>query len=128
MNIPQDLRYTNEHEWIRLEGEIAVVGITDYAQDQLGDIVFVELPAASDPLEAMGVFGTVEAVKTVYDLFSPLSGEIVDVNAELESHPEYVNEDPYGNGWMIKIQMADASASDELLTAQAYIDLIGEEE
>lgn len=127
MNIPEELRYTDEHEWVRLDGDIATVGITDYAQDQLGDIVFVELPSTSDSVDAHGIFGQVEAVKTVSDLFSPMAGSIVEVNEELEAHPEYVNEDSYGNGWMIKIQINDAGAYENLLTAKAYQDLIGEE-
>ena len=127
MHIPEELRYTSEHEWIRLEGDRAVMGITDYAQDQLGDIVFVELPDVGDAVETMGAFGTVEAVKTVSDLFSPLAGEISDVNIELESHPEYVNEDPYGIGWMIELKMVNPDQYDGLLTAQGYLNLIGEE-
>ena len=128
MNIPEELRYTSEHEWIRLEGDTAVVGITDYAQDQLGDIVFVELPEAGDSTESSGVFGTVEAVKTVSDLFSPLTGDITEVNTGLEAHPEYVNEDPYGNGWMIKIKLGNPDEYEGLLSAGGYLDLIGEEE
>ncbi|MEE2709131.1 MAG: glycine cleavage system protein GcvH [Gemmatimonadota bacterium] len=127
MHIPEKLRYTSEHEWIRLEGDRAVIGITDYAQDQLGDIVFVELPDVGDAVETMGVFGAVEAVKTVSDLFSPLAGEISDVNIKLELHPEYVNEDPYGNGWMIKLKMFNPDQYNGLLNAQGYLDLIGEE-
>ena len=127
MNIPEELRYTDEHEWVKLDGDIATVGITDHAQDQLGDIVFVELPSRSDSIEAQGIFGQVEAVKTVSDLFSPLTGSIVEVNEELEAHPEYVNEDAYGSGWMIKIQIDNAGAYEDLLTAKAYQDLIGEE-
>ena len=126
MQIPEELKYTVEHEWVRIEGDVATIGITDYAQDQLGDIVFVELPEAGDSCEAMGVFGTVEAVKTVADLFSPMSGEIAEVNADLEGHPEYVNEDPYGKGWMIKLTLTNPENAGELLTAQAYKDLIGE--
>ena len=128
MNIPEELRYTSEHEWIRLEGDTAVVGITDYAQDQLGDIVFVEIPEAGDSTESSGVFGTVEAVKTVSDLFSPLTGDITEVNTGLEAHPEYVNEDPYGNGWMIKIKLGNPDEYEGLLSAGGYLDLIGEEE
>ena len=126
MNIPEKLRYTNEHEWVRLEGEVAVVGITDYAQDQLGDIVFVELSEVGESIESTSVFGTVEAVKTVSDLFSPLTGEITEVNTELEAHPEYVNEDAYGNGWMIKIKLSNSDEYEGLLTAKGYLDLIGE--
>lgn len=125
MLIPDDLRYTTEHEWVRSEGDFATVGITDYAQDQLGDIVFIELPAIGTLVESMRVFGTVEAVKTVSDLFSPMAGEIVAVNEDLEAHPEYVNTDPYGAGWMIKIKVTAPSEFDGLLTAQAYREMIG---
>lgn len=126
MHIPEELRYTNEHEWVRLEGDLAVVGITDYAQDQLGDIVFVELPGIGNPIETMGVFGTVEAVKTVSDLFAPMAGEVAAVNTELEAHPEYINEEPYGKGWMIKVKVSEPAAYGDLLTAQGYKELIGE--
>ncbi|MBI4552927.1 MAG: glycine cleavage system protein GcvH [Candidatus Latescibacteria bacterium] len=125
MLIPDDLRYTTEHEWVRLDGDIATVGITDYAQEQLGDIVFVELPAAGTPVESMRIFGAVEAVKTVADLFSPVTGAVIAVNEQLEAHPEYVNTDPYETGWMIKIRVTTASEFDGLLTAQAYQKLIG---
>ena len=125
MLVPEDLRYTDQHEWVGLEGEIATVGITDYAQDQLGDIVFVELPAVGTAVESMCPFGTVEAVKTVSDLFSPMTGDVIAVNEALEAHPEYVNTDPYGAGWMIKIKVKTATEIDELLTAQAYRELIG---
>lgn len=125
MLIPDDLRYTTEHEWVRSEGAFATVGITEYAQDQLGDIVFIELPAIGALVESMRVFGTVEAVKTVSDLFSPMAGEIVAVNEDLEAHPEYVNTDPYGAGWMIKIKVTVPSEFDGLLTAQAYREMIG---
>lgn len=128
MNVPEELRYTSEHEWTRLEGDVAIIGITDYAQDQLGDIVFVELPETGTPVRSMEVFGTVEAVKTVSDLYSPMSGEIIAVNGELEDHPEYVNTDPYGKGWMIKIRVSHPDEWDGLLDAAGYQTLIGEEE
>lgn len=125
MNIPQDLKYTKEHEWIKLDGDVATVGITDFAQGELGDIVYVEIETEGETLAAEEVFGTVEAVKTVSDLFMPLSGEIIEFNAGLEADPEAVNRDPYGAGWMIKIQVSDASEVDGLLDAAAYGELIG---
>ncbi len=124
MNIPKELRYTKDHEWVRLEGDVAVIGITDYAQGELGDIVFVEIETEGDNLDAEEVFGTVEAVKTVSDLFMPLRGEVVEVNEALEDDPQLVNEDPYGKGWMIKVKLEDASVLDSLLTDEAYKDLI----
>lgn len=124
MNIPKELRYTKDHEWVRLEGDVAVIGITDYAQGELGDIVFVEIETEGDNLDAEEVFGTVEAVKTVSDLFMPLKGEVVEVNEALEDDPQLVNEDPYGKGWMIKVKLEDASVLDSLLTDEAYKDLI----
>ena len=120
MNFPTNVKYTSEHEWIRLEGEEAYVGITDYAQDQLGDIVFVDVTTEDETLEAGEVFGTIEVVKTVSDLFLPVGGEILEVNPELEEHPELVNQDPYGKGWMIKVSMSDAAELDELMDAEAY--------
>ena len=125
MNIPAELKYTKEHEWIRLEGEIATVGITDFAQKELGDIVYVEVDTLDQTLDKDEVFGTVEAVKTVSDLFLPLSGEIVEFNEDLESNPESVNSDPYGKGWMIKIKVADVSDFDSLLSADDYKNLVG---
>ncbi len=125
MNIPADLRYTKDHEWIKLEGDIATVGITDFAQKELGDIVYVEVETLDQTLGKDDVFGTVEAVKTVSDLFLPLAGEIIDFNADLESAPETVNSDPYGKGWMIKVKVSNPSDFDELLTADAYRELIG---
>lgn len=125
MLVPEDLRYTDQHEWVRLEGDIVTVGITDYAQDQLGDIVFVELPAIGTAVESMGVFGTVEAVKTVSDLYSPMTGDVTEINRELEAHPEYVNTDPYGAGWMIKFRVRRPEERDSLLTPQGYRELIG---
>ncbi|BEG99908.1 glycine cleavage system protein GcvH [Bacteroides sedimenti] len=126
MNFPENLKYTNEHEWIRLDGEIAYVGITDYAQDQLGDIVFVDVPSEGETLAAGEVFGTIEVVKTISDLFLPVSGEIIEVNAALEENPELVNSDPYGEGWLVKVKPTDLSEFDALLDATAYRELINE--
>ncbi len=120
MNIPAELKYTKDHEWVRVEGDVAVVGVTDYAQGELGDIVYIEIETEGDNLNQEEVFGTVEAVKTVSDLFMPISGEIVEVNASLSDAPETVNTDPYGNGWMIKIKISDKSQLDELLSADDY--------
>ncbi|AEK22325.1 glycine cleavage system protein GcvH [Capnocytophaga canimorsus] len=125
MNIPSELKYTNDHEWVRIEGDVAVVGITDFAQRELGDIVYVEVETEGETLDKEEVFGTVEAVKTVSDLFLPLSGEIIEFNASLEENPEQVNADPYGDGWMIKVKIADPSQVETLLSAQAYKELIG---
>ena len=124
MNIPADLKYTKEHEWIRVEGDEAVIGVTDFAQSELGDIVFIEIETEGEELEQEEVFGTVEAVKTVSDLFMPISGEIIAFNKELEDAPEKVNEDPYGEGWMIRVKIADAAQFDELLSADDYQNLI----
>lgn len=126
MNFPTNVKYTSEHEWIRLENDEAIIGITDYAQDQLGDIVFVDVTAEGETLEQGEVFGTIEVVKTVSDLFLPIGGEIVEVNPELEEHPELVNKDPYGEGWIIRIKPTDASQMDELLDAEAYKKIINE--
>ncbi len=120
MNIPNDLKYTNDHEWIRLEGDVAIIGVTDFAQGELGDIVYVEVDTVDEELEIEEVFGTVEAVKTVSDLFMPLSGEVLEFNELLETNPEKVNEDPYGDGWMIKIKITDKSQVGQLLTAEDY--------
>ncbi|MFS4483937.1 glycine cleavage system protein GcvH [Hyunsoonleella sp. 2307UL5-6] len=125
MNIPSELKYTKDHEWIRIEGDLAVVGITDFAQSELGDIVYVEVETVDETLDADEIFGTVEAVKTVSDLFLPLSGEIVEFNEGLEDDPESVNSDPYGAGWMIKIKYTDASQIERLLSDEAYKVLIG---
>ncbi|GAK76710.1 MULTISPECIES: glycine cleavage system protein GcvH [Nonlabens] len=125
MNIPAELKYTKDHEWIRIEGDTATVGITDFAQSELGDIVYVEVETVDETLDVEEVFGTVEAVKTVSDLFLPLSGEITDFNEKLEDEPELVNSDPYGDGWMIKMSFSDASQLDALLSAEAYKELIG---
>ena len=124
MNIPSGLKYTKDHEWIKIEGDIATVGITDFAQSELGDIVYVEVDTLDETLDAEEVFGTVEAVKTVSDLFLPLSGEIVEFNEGLEDEPEKVNSDPYGEGWMIKLKFSDASQVEELLSAEDYKALI----
>jgi glycine cleavage system H protein len=120
MSVPAELKYTEEHEWVRVEGEIAVVGITHFAQGELGDIVYVEIETEGETLDKQEVFGSVEAVKTVSDLYMPVSGEIVAFNTNLESNPELVNTDPYGDGWMIKIKLSDSSELDHLLTADVY--------
>ena len=125
MNIPDNLKYTKEHEWVRLEGDVAVIGITDFAQGELGDIVFVEVETVDESLAADEVFGTVEAVKTVSDLFMPLSGEVVAFNEAVEDDPSLVNEDPYGEGWLIKVKVDNAQDVDALLDAQAYQALLG---
>lgn len=126
MNFPTNVKYTNEHEWIRLEGEEAYVGITDYAQTQLGDIVFVDIPTEGETLEKGETFGSIEVVKTVSDLFLPVGGEILEVNPALEENPELVNKDPYGEGWIIRIKPTDVSEAEELLDAEAYKKLINE--
>ncbi len=120
MNLPENLKYTKEHEWIRVEGNIATVGITDFAQGELGDIVFVEIETEGENLDKGETFGTVEAVKTVSDLFMPIGGEVVEFNAALEDSPELINKDAYGDGWMIKIDMSDASELDELMDVDSY--------
>jgi len=125
MNFPENLRYTKDHEWVSIEGNIATVGITDFAQGELGDIVYVDIAALGKPLAAEEVFGTVEAVKTVSDLFLPLSGTISTVNPALEAQPELVNTDPYGEGWMIKMTVDNISDMDNLMTAEAYSSLVG---
>ena len=125
MNIPSNLKYTKDHEWVLLEGDIATIGITDFAQKELGDIVYVEVETLDQTLEKDEVFGTVEAVKTVSDLFLPMSGEIIEFNDALESDPESVNTDPYGKGWMIKVKVANVNDFDELLSSDAYKELIG---
>lgn len=124
MNIPQELKYTKDHEWVRVEGDTAVIGITDFAQQELGDIVFVEIETEGETLDQEAVFGSIEAVKTVSDLFMPVSGEITEFNEALESNPEAVNTDPYGDGWMVKVTLSDSSELDGLLSAEAYADLI----
>ena len=125
MNIPSDLKYTKDHEWVKIEGDIITVGITDFAQSELGDIVYVEVETVDETLDAEEVFGTVEAVKTVSDLFLPVAGEIVAFNETLEDQPELVNTDPYGDGWMVKVKVADASDLDSLLSADDYKAIIG---
>ncbi|MEN8856449.1 MAG: glycine cleavage system protein GcvH [Flavobacteriaceae bacterium] len=125
MNIPSDLKYTKDHEWVKIEGDTAIVGITDFAQGELGDIVYVDVDTLDDTVEKDEVFGSVEAVKTVSDLFMPLSGEVIEFNEELEDEPELVNKDPYGKGWMIKLTISDDSQIADLLDAQTYQDLIG---
>jgi glycine cleavage system H protein len=125
MNIPSDLKYTKDHEWVSIDGEIATVGITDFAQKELGDIVYVEVETLDQTLVKDEVFGTVEAVKTVSDLFLPIAGEIIEFNDNLESNPETVNADPYGKGWMVKVKFSDASQIEELLSSEDYKALIG---
>ncbi|MEO9965993.1 MAG: glycine cleavage system protein GcvH [Reichenbachiella sp.] len=125
MNIPENLLYTEDHEWVKIEGDIATVGITDFAQGELGDIVYVEIETEGETIPKGELFGTIEAVKTVSDLFMPLSGEVAEFNEELESEPEIVNSDAYGDGWMIKIKLSDMTEKDGLLSADAYKELIG---
>ncbi|MDA9768816.1 glycine cleavage system protein GcvH [Flavobacteriaceae bacterium] len=124
MNVPAELKYTKDHEWIKVEGDIATIGITDFAQGELGDIVYVEVESLDDTLEADAVFGTVEAVKTVSDLFMPIAGEVIAFNDTLEDTPEIVNEDPYGAGWMIKVKLSDPKGIENLLDATAYTTLV----
>ena len=126
MNFPENLKYTKDHEWVSIDSDIATVGVTEFAQSELGDIVFVELDTEGDTMDQNEVFGTIEAVKTVSDLFMPLSGEITEVNSGLEDAPESVNESPYENGWMIKIKLSDTSELDRLLDVAAYKELIGQ--
>lgn len=125
MNIPANLKYTKEHEWVSLEGDVATIGITDFAQKELGDIVFVEIETVGQQMAANEVFGTVEAVKTVSDLYLPVAGTILEVNPDLAAAPEAVNSDPYGNGWMIKVKVDNPADLDQLLDAEAYQSLIG---
>jgi glycine cleavage system H protein len=125
MNIPANLKYTKDHEWVSIDGDLATVGITDFAQKELGDIVYVEVETLDQNLDKDEVFGTVEAVKTVSDLFLPLSGEIIEFNDNLESNPEAVNSDPYGAGWMVKVKISDASEVAQLLSSEDYAALIG---
>lgn len=125
MSIPAELKYTKDHEWVRIEGNIAVVGITDFAQGELGDIVFVDIDSVGDELNAGDVFGSVEAVKTVSDLYLPISGKVVEFNEELEDEPELVNTDPYGRGWIIKLEIASGADQSELLSAEQYNEVIG---
>jgi glycine cleavage system H protein len=125
MNVPVELKYTKDHEWIKIEGNIATIGITHFAQGELGDIVYVDVDTVDETIEKDEVFGSVEAVKTVSDLLMPLTGELTEFNEALEDEPEKVNNDPYGKGWMIKILISDASQIDELMSAEAYSELIG---
>lgn len=125
MNIPENLKYTKDHEWCKVDGDTLTIGVTDFAQSELGDIVFVEVETEGEELDKEEVFGTIEAVKTVSDLFMPVTGEVIEFNEELEASPEVVNSDPYGEGWMIKIKITDQGDLDELLDAAAYKDLIG---
>ncbi len=123
MNIPADLKYSKDHEWVKIEGDVATIGITDFAQTELGDIVYVDVDTEGDELDQNEVFGTVEAVKTVSDLFMPVAGEVQEFNEELEGNPELLNEDPYGKGWIIKVKVSDADLSD-LMDAEAYKELV----
>ncbi len=125
MNIPAELKYTKDHEWVKIDGDVAIVGITEFAQNELGDIVYVEIETEGESLSQEEVFGSVEAVKTVSDLFMPVSGEVIEFNEALESAPETVNQDPYGDGWMVKIKLSDSSELDALLSADDYKNLIG---
>jgi glycine cleavage system H protein len=125
MNIPEELKYTKDHEWVKIEGDVATIGITDFAQSELGDIVYVDVDTLDETVEADEVFGSVEAVKTVSDLFMPITGEVVEFNEELEDEPENVNTDPYGKGWMIKVKVSDVSEFENLLDAEGYTTIIG---
>jgi glycine cleavage system H protein len=124
MNVPANLKYTEDHEWVKVDGDVAVVGITDFAQGELGDVVFVDIQTAGETLDKGETFGTIEAVKTVADAFMPVSGEVLEVNEALDGAPDLVNTDPYGEGWMIKIKFSDASEFDTLLTAEQYKEII----
>lgn len=126
MNFPENLKYTKEHEWVSIEGDVATIGITEFAQSELGDIVFVEIETEGENLDQNEVFGTIEAVKTVSDLFMPITGEIIAINTDLEDAPESVNESPYENGWMVKIKASDLSQIDDLMDVSAYKSLIGQ--
>ena len=125
MNFPNELKYTKEHEWIRTEGDVAFVGITEFAQKELGDIVFLDINTVGEEVSADAIFGSIEAVKTVSDLFMPVTSEVLEFNKELESNPEYVNSDPYGKGWIVKVKLLDATQVDSLLTADRYKELVG---
>jgi glycine cleavage system H protein len=128
MEFPEDLKYTKEHEWLLVEGTTATVGITDYAQDRLGDVVYVELPAVGDKVSREDAFGVVESVKAVSDIYAPVSGKVLEVNDDLPDNPNMINEDPYGDGWLIKVEMNDAEEVAELMTAAEYQEYIAEEE
>jgi glycine cleavage system H protein len=125
MNFPSDLKYTKEHEWVRVEGDVATIGITEFAQSELGDIVFIDINTIGDSIGQDEIFGAVEAVKTVSDLFMPISGEVLEKNDDLDSSPESVNSDPYGAGWMIKVKMSNPSEMDGLLSAETYREMVG---
>lgn len=125
MNIPAELKYTKDHEWVRVEGDVAIIGVTDFAQSELGDIVFVEIDKVGEELDAEEVFGSIEAVKTVSDLFMPIGGEIIEVNDNIDSTPEMVNSDPYGEGWMIKVKIKDMAELENLLSADDYKNAVG---
>ena len=120
MNVPANLLYTKDHEWLRIEGEFGIIGVTDFAQGELGDVVFIEIETLGETLNKEEVFGTIEAVKTVSDMFMPVGGEVVEINPELENSPDLVNKDPYGKGWMIKIKISDPSETADLLSAEQY--------
>jgi glycine cleavage system H protein len=120
MELPEDLKYTREHEWVSIEGSVATIGITDHAQEQLGDVVFVELPAVGDRVEKADAFGVVESTKAVSDVYAPLSGEVAEVNDDLPDNPELINEDPYGDGWMVKVTIGDKADLEDLMTAEEY--------
>lgn len=125
MNVPQNLKYTKEHEWVKAEGNIAIVGVTDFAQSELGDVVFVDIDESLSAVEVGKTFGTVEAVKTVSDLYAPVTGKVIEVNSELSAEPSLVNSDPYGEGWMIKVEMTNPAELGDLLTSEQYSELIG---
>ncbi|MBK3519448.1 glycine cleavage system protein GcvH [Carboxylicivirga marina] len=125
MNVPENLKYTKDHEWVLIDGDVVTIGITEFAQGELGDIVFVEIETEDEDLDKEEVFGTIEAVKTVSDLYMPISGKVIEVNAELEDQPDLVNKDPFEGGWMIKVQVADTAELEDLLTAEQYKEVIG---
>lgn len=124
MSLPQDLKYTKEHEWLKVDGETAIIGITEHAQSELGDIIFIEFPNVDQKIEKNEPFGTIEAVKTVADLFAPVSGKVIEINETLEDNPEFVNSDPYVNGWIVKVSISDISEMEELMSADKYGELI----
>jgi len=128
MEFPEDVKYTKEHEWLLVEGNNAIVGITDYAQDRLGDVVYVELPAVGDKMSREDAFGVVESVKAVSDIYAPVSGKVIEVNDDLPDNPHMINEDPYGDGWLIKVEMTDPEEVEELMTAEEYKEYVAEEE
>ena len=124
MRLPEDLKYTKEHEWLKVDGETAIIGITEHAQSELGDIIFIEFPNVDQKIEKNEPFGTIEAVKTVADLFAPVSGKVIEINETLEDNPEFVNSDPYVNGWIVKVSISDISEMEELMSADKYAELI----